>query len=160
MDWGAYPEILLYQSKRQSSLQQFVELRTCRTFTVFELSQQKQAIKILTHFLIRLKTWCNVIVIECLIIALIYPSFCSCYVLKTCVDHNVLNYRCKRSGHFDFLYHVCPNITVMFCVYLFRTLPPQFPNERPLVKVAPPLVHPWVNDQVGFIIHWLYTDSN
>ena len=116
-------------------------------------SYQKQTIKILTHFLLRLKTWCNVIVVECLIIAIIYPSFCSCYVLKTCVDHNVLNYRCKRSGHFDFLYHASPIMTVMFCVYLFRTLPPQFPNERPLVKVAPPLVHPWVNDQVGFIIH-------
>ncbi|KAK3726902.1 hypothetical protein QZH41_016696 [Actinostola sp. cb2023] len=33
-------------------------------------------------------------------------------------------------------------------VYLNVTLPPQFPNEKPVVKVSPPLQHPWVNDQV------------
>ncbi|CAH3147235.1 unnamed protein product [Porites evermanni] len=49
-------------------------------------------------------------------------------------------------------------------IFLNITLPPQFPNERPLVKVAPPLVHPWVNDQMVVVgcpaINNFYMHSN
>jgi len=49
-------------------------------------------------------------------------------------------------------------------VFLNITLPPQFPNERPTVKVAPPLLHPWVNDQMMVVgcqaINSFYMHSN
>ncbi|KAJ7378030.1 Vacuolar protein sorting-associated protein 37A [Desmophyllum pertusum] len=49
-------------------------------------------------------------------------------------------------------------------VFLNITLPPQFPNERPIVKVAPPLRHPWVNDQMVVMgcpgINGFYMHSN
>lgn len=49
-------------------------------------------------------------------------------------------------------------------IFLNITLPPQFPNERPLVKVVPPLVHPWVNDQMVVVgcpaINNFYMHSN
>lgn len=49
-------------------------------------------------------------------------------------------------------------------VFLNITLPPQFPNERPVVKVSPPLHHPWVNDQMMVVgcpgINSFYMHSN
>ncbi|XP_032227927.2 vacuolar protein sorting-associated protein 37A isoform X1 [Nematostella vectensis] len=33
-------------------------------------------------------------------------------------------------------------------LFLNVTLPPQFPQEKPVVKVSPPVIHPWVNDQM------------
>lgn len=49
-------------------------------------------------------------------------------------------------------------------VSLNITLPPQFPNERPIVKVSPPLRHPWVNDQMVVVgcpgINSFYMHSN
>lgn len=49
-------------------------------------------------------------------------------------------------------------------VFLNITLPPQFPTERPVVKVAPPLLHPWVNDQMVIVgchaINTFYMHSN
>ncbi|XP_022798149.1 vacuolar protein sorting-associated protein 37A-like isoform X3 [Stylophora pistillata] len=49
-------------------------------------------------------------------------------------------------------------------VFLNITLPPQFPNERPVVKVSPPLRHPWVNDQMIVVgcpgINSFYMHSN
>ncbi|KAL9964057.1 hypothetical protein ACROYT_G027633 [Oculina patagonica] len=49
-------------------------------------------------------------------------------------------------------------------VFLNITLPPQFPNERPIVKVSPPLLHPWVNDQMVVVgcpgINSFYMHSN
>lgn len=49
-------------------------------------------------------------------------------------------------------------------IFLNITLPPQFPNERPVVKVAPQLLHPWVNDQMMVVgcsaINNFYMHSN
>lgn len=49
-------------------------------------------------------------------------------------------------------------------VFLNITLPPQFPNEKPLVKVSPSLRHPWVNDQMMVVgcpgINSFYMHSN
>ncbi|XP_068685738.1 vacuolar protein sorting-associated protein 37A-like [Montipora foliosa] len=49
-------------------------------------------------------------------------------------------------------------------VFLNITLPPQFPNERPVVKAAPPMLHPWVNDQMVVVgchaINSFYMHSN
>lgn len=49
-------------------------------------------------------------------------------------------------------------------VFLNVTLPPQFPNERPIVKVSPPLRHPWVNEQMVVVgcpgINSFYMHSN
>ncbi|XP_031574892.1 vacuolar protein sorting-associated protein 37A-like [Actinia tenebrosa] len=33
-------------------------------------------------------------------------------------------------------------------MFLNVNLPPQFPNEKPIVKVSPPVHHPWVSDQM------------
>ena len=37
-------------------------------------------------------------------------------------------------------------LLVLLCC--FSTLPPQFPQDKPHVKVVPPVRHPWVNDQM------------
>ncbi|ELU07709.1 hypothetical protein CAPTEDRAFT_190912 [Capitella teleta] len=36
-------------------------------------------------------------------------------------------------------------------ISLFVTLPPQFPQDKPVVKVSPPLTHPWVNNQMQVV---------
>ncbi|KXJ26226.1 vacuolar protein sorting-associated protein 37A [Exaiptasia diaphana] len=44
------------------------------------------------------------------------------------------------------------------------TLPPQFPNEKPVVTVSPPIQHPWVNDQMVVVgcpsLNMFYMHSN
>ena len=39
------------------------------------------------------------------------------------------------------------NIRILF-VAVYRTLSPDFPQEKPTVTVTPPLTHPWVNDHM------------
>lgn len=33
-------------------------------------------------------------------------------------------------------------------LFLTRFLPPNFPNEIPIVRVSPAMTHPWINNQV------------
>lgn len=92
---------------------------------------------------------------------LLYPGTFSCWTDKAwrgVTSKKKLNFVCRlvncaldlRECELLSWSACCLIVVEWICwtVFSSRTLPPQFPNERPVVKVSPPLHHPWVNDQV------------
>ena len=41
-------------------------------------------------------------------------------------------------------------VTVNDQLSIFVFLPPQFPQEKPILSVTQPVLHPWINDQVFY----------